>query len=219
MSDFKSHKNFFLEIVVTFQMVFIGTGSIVVSEKYHTIIGDFEIGMCFGLAIYLGIMLFAKMSNAHMNPAATILLLSSGKIKNKIAVTLLLAQLIGALIASLLLSLIAPAGSGLGSTMPHVGIWNSWIIEFGLTSFLLIVLYSLNNAKISTVASVIGTVVFLEAWLAGPLTGASMNPFRSLAPAIVSGNLDSLWIYLTAPFAASGFVYLLNKNFKLNKVI
>jgi aquaporin NIP len=218
MTVFKLGNNFFLEILVTFQMVFIGTGSIVVSLNYPGFLGDFGIGVCFGFSIYAGIMLFGRLSKAHMNPAATLFLLLEKKINKKIAGTLILAQFIGAFAASFLLSYFAPTVSELGSTTPHAGVFYSWWIEFGLTSILLITLCFLSKARLPWVALLIGLVIFFEAWLAGPLTGASMNPFRSLAPALVSGNSQYVWVYITAPLAASVFVHVLNSKFKLDEI-
>jgi|TARA_R110000737_G_scaffold347664_1_gene379710 aquaporin NIP len=218
MSVSRLWKTLIYEIFVTFQLIFIGTGAIIVNQKYTGTLGDFGIGICFGLAIYVGIMLFGRISNAHMNPAATLLLRACGKINSKIAAILIISQIIGAFIASFILYTISPMDSTLGSTAPNAGILNSWFIEFGLTTILLIAVCLVSNMKVPLVAFILGSIVFLEAWLAGPLTGASMNPIRSIAPAVVSGNTENLWIYITAPFTASGLVYGLNRTFKLDSI-
>lgn len=137
MGNIKFWRTFLFEVFVTFQMVFIGTGAIVVNQKYPDLLGDFGIGVSFGLAIYVGIMLFGRISNAHMNPAATVLLGLCGKINLKISSTLIISQAIGAFAASFIMYLISPMDSTLGSTSPNVGILNSWLIEFGLTTILL----------------------------------------------------------------------------------
>jgi aquaporin Z len=103
--------------------------------------------------------------------------------------------------ASGMLRLLFPASKLLGSTLPQGTDSQSFVLEIILSFFLLFVIAQMANKEKQALAGiVIGSVVLLEAMFAGPITGASMNPARSFAPAIVSGNMQSLWIYLTAPF-------------------
>jgi aquaporin Z len=215
MNKSKLWRTFTNEMFVTFQMIFIGTGSIVASEIYPELIGPFGIAVCFGLTIYVGIMLFGRISNAHMNPAPTVLYFLCGKINSKITLTLIVAQTIGAFIASFLIYLVSPFDSTLGATLPSVNLGLAWGIEFSFTSILLTAACLLNQTSVPKFGIVLGTLAFLCTWIAFPLTGASMNPIRSIAPAILSGHLEHLWIYITAPLSAAGFVYFLNKYFKL----
>lgn len=198
------------EFFATFQLVFIGTGAIVFAQETGNI-GDFGIGFAFGTSVYLGVMLFAKTSGAHMNPAVTFSALLLKKIKLSTAVYLVTTQLVAAFFASLLVKQIAIPDSFLGITQAHVGVGSTWILEFLLTFILVIVVFFVYTKSHFIIALSAGTVVFLEAWLAGPLTGASMNPARSFGPALVSGHLENLWIYLTAPMAAAVAVYYIYK--------
>lgn len=218
MTISKTSKLFIHEVIVTFQLVFIGTGSIVASEIYPQNIGDFGIGICFGLAVFLGILFFGRISNAHMNPAATLFSFMNQGINKAQTIVLLAAQVFGGLFASYFISLLAPINSNLGSTFPKAGLLNSWFIEFGLTFILICGVWFVRNYSVIKVAFVLGAIVFLEAWLGGPFTGASMNPIRSIVPAIFSGKLEYIWLYISAPLAATLAVFLLIKKGKLNYI-
>jgi glycerol uptake facilitator-like aquaporin len=125
-------------------------------------------------------------------------------------------QVVGALLASLLLRSLFPAHPGLGSTLPAGTAWQSFVFELVLTLILMFVILRVSTGskeKGITAGIAVGAVIALEAMFAGPVCGASMNPARSLAPAVVSGQVGHLWVYLTAPFlgalagvAAAGLV-------------
>jgi len=209
MSIHKASKLFIFEAFVTFQLLFIGTSSIVASEMYPHIIGDFGIGICFGLAVFSGILFFGRFSTAHMNPAASLFAFLNNEINLKRLTVILFAQSVGALFASYLILQLAPYNSNLGTTFPRAGILNTWVIEFGLTFLLMTTIWIARKQSVLRIAIALGFIIFLEAWLGGPFTGASMNPIRSIAPAIFSGNLEHLWIYISAPFAAVLIVFLI----------
>ncbi len=198
------------EFFATFQLILIGTGSIVFAQETGYF-GDLGIGIAFGLAVYLGVMLFARISGAHMNPAVTIFALLMREIKTSTAVYLLITQLTAALSASLVVLQFASPESNLGTTEAHIGVASTWGLEFLLTFILVATILFVYKKSYLVIALSAGTVVFLEAWLAGPFTGASMNPARSLGPAIISGHIENLWIYLTAPVTASFVVVLWSK--------
>jgi aquaporin Z len=118
----------------------------------------------------------------------------------------ILSQCAGALLASLLLWLLFPGHNGLGATRPAGPAWQSFVLEVFLTLLLMVVVLAVSTgAKEKGIMAgvAVGAVIALEALFAGPVSGASMNPARSLAPALVSGNVESLWIYLTAPVAGA----------------
>lgn len=145
---------------------------------------------------------YGEVSGAHINPAVSIALWSCGKFSSKELAPYIFAQLIGATLASLTLTLLFPTHVGLGATIPAGSDLQSFVLEILLTFFLMLVIMhvSTGSKETGTMAGIaIGGTVFLEALVAGPITGASMNPARSFAPAIVSGQIDQLWIYILAP--------------------
>jgi aquaporin Z len=201
-------KHFLSEFLSTFFLIFAGTGAIIINQQSGGAITHLGVAFTFGLVVTAMIYAFGNYSGAHMNPAVTIALAIGNKFpKNKILLYLS-AQLTGALAASILLTNLFPENKLLGTTLPAGSEIQSFILEFILSFFLLFTILSVTKEKNNYAGFVIGFVILLEALFAGPICGASMNPFRSLAPALVSNNLQSLWIYLTAPIlgAVSGIL-------------
>lgn len=190
------------EFIGTFALVFAGTGAIVIDHVSGGAVTHLGIAITFGLVVFALIAALGDISGAHLNPAVTLSLWRAGRTDSGTVVGYLLAQGIGAVVASLALHRLFPADSTLGGTTP-AGSWEqTWCLEFLLTGFLVWVILSVTDADrvpVSHAALGIGAVVGLEALFAGPISGASMNPARSLGPALVSGHWDTLWIYLTAP--------------------
>lgn len=166
------------------------------------------VALVFGLVVFAMIFALGDISGAHFNPAVTIGLYLAQRISGKIIVPYILSQIAGALIASIFLRLMFPIHETLGSTIPTGSLAQSWILESMLTAGLMYVILTVtlspcgttggSKNKITT-AMAIGGVVTLAALFAGSISGASMNPARSLGPAVVSGNMEVLWLYLTAP--------------------
>jgi len=178
-----------VEGAATFGLVFLGTGACVVDAVSGGRLGVVGVGLAWGAAVWM----LAAASGAHMNPAVTV---ASGLPAREIG-TRLLVQIAGAFSASLALLLLFRGGAGsLGTTVPAAGIAVSFGLEFVMTFVLVLAVLALPGRFVPLAA---GAIVALEAVFAGPLTGASMNPARSLAPAIVSGRVEGLWIYLLAP--------------------
>lgn len=192
-------KNFISEFLSTFFLVFAGTGAIVIDQQSGGAITHVGVALTFGLVITAMAFTFGKYSGAHMNPAVTIALAIGNNFPKKDIPLYLSAQLTGAFAASFLLRILFPDNAALGTTLPAGSETQSFILELILTFFLMITILSTTKEKNNYAPIAIGFVILLEAIFAGPICGASMNPFRSLAPAIVSGNLQSLWLYLTAP--------------------
>ncbi len=145
---------------------------------------------------------FGETSGAHFNPAVSMAFAYAKKFSWKEVPKYIIAQVLGAFLASLILWVLFPASETLGATIPTVDVWRAFILEFLLTFFLMVVIINVSTGskEIGVVAGIaIGGVVLLEAMFAGPITNASMNPARSIAPAIVSGNLQHLWMYIFAP--------------------
>jgi aquaporin NIP len=192
-------KKFLSEFLATFFLVFAGTGAIVINQESAGAITHVGIALSFGLVVMAMIYAFGEYSGAHMNPAVTIALSIGKKFELKQLPIYLFAQLGGAFLASGLLSILFPLNQTLGTTLPAGSNTQSFILELILTFFLMFTILVVTKTKNNYAGLAIGLVILLEALFAGPICGASMNPFRSLAPALVSGNLQALWIYLTAP--------------------
>jgi aquaporin Z len=192
------------EYLGTFALVFAGTGAIIINDISGGVITHVGIGLVFGLIIMTMIYALGEISGAHFNPAVSFGFWLAKKLPSKELLPYMISQILGALTASLFLRIIFPLHGSLGATMPHfISASGDFFLEALLTFFLMFVIIhvaqgALEKGLMAGVA--IGGMVGLEAIFAGPVTGASMNPARSLAPAIVSGQMDFLWIYMTAPF-------------------
>jgi aquaporin NIP len=195
-------KKYFAELIGTFIMVFCGTGAVVIDEQTHGQIGHAGISITFGLVVMAIIYSFGKTSGAHINPAVTIAFSLAGLFNRKEIFPYILFQTIGAFAATGLLKLLFPSNLHLGATLPSGSAYQSFVLEIllGFILMLVILFTSQGSHEVGTMAGLaIGATVLFEAMFAGPISGASMNPARSLAPAVISGNLSSLWIYLSAP--------------------
>ncbi|HBR52719.1 MAG TPA: MIP family channel protein [Flavobacteriaceae bacterium] len=199
-------KRMIAELIGTFALVFCGTGAIVINEFTGGTVTHPGIAITFGLIVMGMIYAFGDISGAHINPAVTIAFAYAKKFPWKEVPLYVLAQVVGAILASLLLLYLFPDNELLGTTLPQIAVLKVFIFEVILTFFLMVVIINVSTGskEIGVIAGIaIGSVVLLEALFAGPITGASMNPARSLAPALVSGNLQHLWLYLTAPVVGS----------------
>ena len=190
------------EALGTFILVFAGTGAIVVNQVSGGAITHAGIALTFGLVVLAMIHTFGDVSGAHLNPAVTAAFACAGRFPWREVPGYFTAQITGALAASGLLRLLFPTASTLGATLPAGPPMQSFVLEIVLTAILMLTILSVSTGakeKGITAGIAIGSVIGLEAMFAGPICGASMNPARSLAPALVSGSLEHLWIYLTAP--------------------
>ncbi len=183
-------KKLFAESLGTFGLVFAGTGAIVIDAASGGTIGHAGIALTFGLVVLAMIYTFGDISGAHFNPAVTIAFAAARRMPWRETPGYIAAQLLGAFAASGLLRALFPADATLGATMPAGPAAQSFILEIVLTA---------QKEKGFTAGIAVGAVIALDAMFAGPICGASMNPARSLAPAIVSGHLEHLWLYLAAP--------------------
>jgi aquaporin Z len=195
-------RRYIAEALGTFALVFCGTGAIIIDQQTGGIIGHAGVAATFGLIVTAMIYTFGELSGAHFNPAVTIAFSLARLFRWKDVAPYIIAQLIGALLASLLLKALFPSNPSLGATIPAGSDLQSFILEIVLSFFLmLVILFTSQGSKETGVMAgiAIGATVLLEAMFAGPICGASMNPARSIAPAVVSGSIASLWIYITAP--------------------
>jgi aquaporin NIP len=189
------------EFLGTFILVFAGTGAIVINQASGGAIGHAGIALTFGLVVLAMIHTFGDVSGAHLNPAVSIAFSVAGRFPWRELPGYVAAQLTGALAASGLLRLMFPDSPTLGETLPAGAVAQGFAMEFALTAILMLVILSVSTGakeKGITAGITIGAVIALEAMFAGPVTGASMNPARSMAPALVSGNLEHFWLYPAA---------------------
>ena len=190
------------EFLGTFALVFAGTGAIVINQVSGGAITHPGIAITFGLIVLAMIYTFGDVSGAHFNPAVTTAFAAARRFPWSTVPGYVAAQLLGAFAASGLLRFLFPANETLGATLPAGPAMQSFILEIVLTFILMLVILSVSTGakeKGITAGIAIGAVIALEAMFAGPICGASMNPARSISPAVVSGHLEHLWIYLAGP--------------------
>jgi aquaporin Z len=190
------------EALGTFALVFAGTGAVVINDVSGGTVTHVGIALTFGLIVLAMVYALGDVSGAHLNPAVTIGFFAAGRFEGRWVAPYIASQCAGALLASLALRLMFPANATLGATRPAGGALQSFVLEAVLTFLLVFVILSVSTGskEKGVLAGVaVGSVIALEALFAGPISGASMNPARSLAPALVAWRLDSLWLYLTAP--------------------
>ena len=195
-------KNYIAEFIGTFAMVFCGTGAMTINEVTGGDVTHVGIGITWGLIVMAMIYAFGDISGAHFNPAVSIAFAFAKKFSWKEVPIYIFFQVAGAFAASLLLMWLFPKSELLGATIPSVDVWRAFVLELILTFFLMLVIINVSTGskEVGMMAGIaIGGVVLLEALFAGPITNASMNPARSLAPNIVSGNIEGIWLYILAP--------------------
>ena len=206
-------KRYVAESIATFFLIFCGTGAMVINTETG-VITHTGVSAAWGLIVMITIFTFGRISGAHMNPAVTVSLALVKLHPSREIVPYLFAQLIGAFAASLSLQQLFPDNELLGASLPQGSEMQSFILEFILTFMLMIVILMTSQGRKFEqyfAPVVIGATIGLEALYAGPISNASMNPFRSLAPAVVSGHIEHLWLYListTLGALAAGFYWL-----------
>lgn len=195
-------RTYLAEAVGTFALVFAGTGAIMINDLSGGVISHVGIALTFGLVVLAVIYAIGEVSGAHINPAVTLGFWASGRFPAKHVAPYIVSQSLGALLASVLLWALFPAHESLGATVPAGSAGQSFVLEVVLTFLLMFVILCVAiGAKEQGMmaGTAIGATVGLEALFAGPISGASMNPARSLAPALVSLELSQQWIYVAAP--------------------
>jgi MIP family channel proteins len=200
------------EAIGTFALVFAGCGAVMVDAKTHQL-GHVGVAISFGLVIMFGIYAVGHISGAHFNPAVTFAFALTRHFPWPRTVAYWCAQVIGALLAAALLRASLGNIADVGATLPSGSQGQSFLWELVMSAFLMFVILAVatdTRAVGEAAALAIGGTILLDAMFGGPISGASMNPARSLAPALVSGNLHALWIYLLAPVlgaALGGLAY------------
>lgn len=164
------------------------------------------IALTFGLIVLAMIYAVGDVSGCHLNPAVTLGFFTARRLKGRWVAPYIFSQCLGAVLASLSLRLMFPSHATLGATLPAGDFMQSFVLEFILTLILMFVILSVSTGskeKGVLTGVAVASVIALEALFAGPISGASMNPARSLAPAVVSMRLGGVWLYLTAPVLGS----------------
>lgn len=190
------------ELVGTFGLVFAGTGAIIIDAVSGGTVTHVGIGLTFGLIVMAMIYAFGHVSGAHLNPAVTLAFAVGRHFPWPLVPLYWGAQIAGGVAASLVHRLLFGNVANLGTTLPARSAGQSFRLEIGLTMILMVVVTAVateTRAVGQAAAIAIGGTIGLEALLAGPISGASMNPARSLAPAIVSGTSQDQWLYVAGP--------------------
>jgi glycerol uptake facilitator-like aquaporin len=208
-----NQKNFVAEVVGTFIVVVLATGAVVIVAKFNGVLGIPFIAFLPFIGVAVGVYLFGKTSMAHFNPAVTLGFLFTKHITKLQLLYYFTAEILGALLGSLFVMYIIGMEANLGANSPNYAFSLPTIfgIEILASALLMAVIVGVVYTKglRGYGGLVIGIIVGLDIFFLAFISGASMNPARSLAPALVSGVLDNLWLYWSATFIGTSIVALL----------
>lgn len=200
-------KKYAAEFIGTFFLLFVGTGAIIVDSLSKGALGHMGVALSFGFIITVMIYACGHISGAHFNPAVTIAFAVIHKFSTSQVVPYIISQLLGGCFASWILSILFGNIESMGGTYPvlpagQYQVAISFGVEFFFTFLLMFVIMGVatdSRAEGSFAGVAIGLTVLIGATVAGPISGGSFNPARSIAPAVVSGNYDQLWLYVISP--------------------
>lgn len=208
------------EAIGTFVLVFAGTGAVMVNQISNGAVTHLGISLVFGASVGALIYSFGYISGAHFNPAVTLAFWTSGFFPQRHVMSYILAQCLGAIVASGLLVLCLGRIGNLGATLPLHDRWlQSLVLETVLTFILMMVIFGSGldrRAHIGFAGIAIGLTVGVEAAFMGPITGASMNPARSLGPAVIGGIWQHHWLYWIAPILGAQLAVLVYRQLSDN---
>ena len=213
-----NQRTFLAEIIGTFIVVVFATGSVVIDAKLNGVLGIPFVAFAPFVGIAVGVYLFSKISMAHFNPAVTLGFLITRHIKKSQLTFYFTAEIIGALLGSLFVKYVIGTEAQLGANAPNYTF--SIPLIFGIEAFasgllmvvILTVVYTKGLRGFSGI--VIGGIVGLDILFLSFISGASMNPARSLAPALLSGSVEDLWLYWSATFIGTSVVaFILRAKF------
>jgi aquaporin NIP len=195
------------EAIGAFTLAFAGCGAIVTDAAHPGTLGAVGVALVFGLVIMAMVYATGHLSGAHLNPSVTLAFALTRHFPAREALAYIAAQLLGAIAAAALLLAVWPSEpAALGTTVASVGTGSALAYEAVMTVFLMFVIMAVatdTRAVGAGAAIAIGGTIGLDALFGGPITGASMNPARSIGPALVSGELHDLWIYIVGPIVGA----------------
>lgn len=219
LSDNK--KRFFAEVIGTFFVVVCATGSVVINVHSGNAIGLWFEALAPFIAVASMVFLFGRISMAHFNPSVTLAFLITGHMPARLLSLYLGAEAIGAFLGSGFVKFVLGSDANLGANAPNYSYSLPIIIGIEalatgiLISMILFVVHTKRNRVFSSIA--IGSMIFFDIFFLSFISGASMNPIRSLAPAVVSGFVNDLWLYWSAPFMGSAVIAMIYKRYFANK--
>ena len=209
-------KRFLAELIGTFVVVVFATGSVVLDAKYVGTFGLWFVALAPAVAVAAMVYAFGKISMAHFNPSVTIGFLVTRHMPKNLLALYLAAEIIGALLASIFVKHVIGVDANLGANAPdyHFSMPVIVGIEILVTALLMAMILLVVHTKglKGFGGAAIGAVIFVDIFFFAFISGASMNPARSLGPAIVSGYLNDLWLYWTAPFIGTTLVAIIYKK-------
>lgn len=191
------------EGIGTFFLVFIGPGAVAVNAYSLGALGQTGIALAFGFVVLAMVYTLGHISGAHLNPAVTLAFWSVRQLPGREVAPYLVAQCVGAVLAAGVLHYLLGPFADAGATLPHIGVARSFVVELLLSFALMLVIMAVaTDGRVAEgfAGIAVGLTVGFCALL-GPLTGASMNPARSLGPAAVSGLWEDHWLYWVAPIS------------------
>lgn len=195
-------KKYVAEFIGAFAIVFFGCGAMVVDVLKDGIIGHVGVNVSFGVIVAVMIYSFGNVSGAHFNPAVTIAFYISKKFDGNKVLPYIGSQILGGIVGALFLKIIFPTTTTFGENIPAGTVFQAFALELVMTFFLMLIIHSVSTGHMEKgiMAGVaIGGYIAIEGYIAGPFSSSSMNPARSIGPAIVSGNYTLLWVFLLAP--------------------
>lgn len=211
-----NQKRFFAELIGTFVIVAFATGSVVLDAKYAGTFGLWFVALAPAIAVSAMVYIFGKISMAHFNPSVTIGFLVTRHMPKNLLPLYLVAEITGALLASIFVKYVIGVDANLGANAPdyHFSIQIIVGIEILVTALLMaMILFVVHTKGLNRLGgAAIGAVIFVDIFFFAFISGASMNPARSLGPAIVSGYLNDLWLYWIAPFIGTALVAIIYKK-------
>lgn len=215
-----TQRKFIAEIIGTFIIVVFATGSVVIDAKLGNKLGVPFIAFAPFVGVAIGVYFFGKVSMAHFNPAVTVGYLITRHLRRELFLYYLSAEIIGALLGSFFVKYVIGTEANLGANAPNYNfpipiIFGVEVLASGLLMVvILVVVYTKGLRGFSGIA--IGGIVGLDILFLSFISGASMNPARSLAPALLSGSVGDLWLYWTATFVGTSIVaFILRKKFSI----
>jgi aquaporin Z len=212
-----NQKSFFAEVIGTFIVVVLATGSVVIDARLNGKLGIPFIAFAPFIGVAMGVYLFGKVSMAHFNPAVTVGFLITKHITKIQLFYYFIAEITGTLLGSLFVKFIIGNQANLGANAPNFAYPVPLIIGVEvfasamLMSVIYVVVYTKGLKRFGGIAigGIVGLDIFFLAFISGASIGASMNPARSLAPALVSGVLNNLWLYWSATFIGTSIVAIM----------